>query len=674
MTPPSATSPHLALIAVHGDLEPACVLGRENGRLALLSLDGARRTVSPQRLFWTGRTPVADAAELNRVWDEVRELADRADLDGAWLILDEDGPPSAEERVADVALHALGDTTPPACDAVAVAAFRDNTCFRVRQRRLVRETAEAVASTREQREREIRKARHLILATETLAAELAGEPVADDAERVEARASLIEALIDLAVYKDDAGRKEEATRLLEALGRDDALALLIELGVFAPDENLAIRRAGLRTGFSEELVAAAAEAAQSVKQPTLDLRHLLTVAIDDPATTEVDDAFTFDGDRLVVLIADVSAFVRPGSPLDREAAARASTLYLPDGKVPMLPQSISFDAAALRAGVDRTAIAFSYEVRDDGQIVGFEVARARVHVDHQLDYVAADGLLAGGAADDPLAALLRRGQAAMDAHREMRQRRGAVFLQRTEVALEVQPDGAVKATPGDPYAPGRQLVSELMIATCAGAAQFCAEYDIPCIYRSQARPDGSAGGRAGRVDGPSRQYELLRRLKPSVLSTRPGLHFTLAVDAYSQLTSPIRRYADLVMHQQLAGWLRTGHAPFSSGQLAQRFGEIERLSSLVRKVESDSRRYWATRWCEQHRDARLDGQVVRELGKRWIVEVTALAIQVPITFKRRVSPGQRVTLVVAKADARHERLKLVEAPREDAGAGGDARG
>ncbi|TNF31217.1 MAG: RNB domain-containing ribonuclease [Deltaproteobacteria bacterium] len=669
----SSNPPHLALIAVHGELQPVCVLGRESGRVTLVDLAGEERTASSQRLYWSGRSVVAEPAALAAVWDEVRDLAGRADLDGAWLILDDDGPPGDEERISEVALHALGDMGPAACDAVVVAAFHDNTCFRVRQRRLVRETAESVARTREQRDRDARDARWLKLAVEVLAAQLAGDApaVAADDERAQARDHYLEALVDLAVAGEDAKRRDDAARVMEALERADAFALLVDLGVFGPDENLALRRAGLRVAFPEEVVAAAAESIAGLRLPTQDLRHLLTVAIDDASTVEIDDAVAVDGDRVVVFIADVAAFVPTGRPVDREAAARASTLYLPEGKVPMLPPAIAFDAAALRAGVDRTALAFSFEVRDDGQIIGLEIARAKVHVDHQLDYDVVDRTLAEAPADDPVARLLRRVEVAMDAHRELRRRRGAVFLQRTEVALEVLPDGAVRATPGDPYAPGRQLVSELMIATCAATAQFCAEHQIPCIYRTQARPDGAAGGRGGRVDGASRQYELLRRLKPSVLSTKPALHFTLAVDAYCQLTSPIRRYADLLMHQQLAGWLKTGRAPFTNGQLMQRFGEIERLSSLVRKVESDSRRYWVTRWCEQHPDARLTGHVVRPLGRRWVVELSSLALQLPVTFKRRVAPGEEVTLAVAAADARGEVLRLAEArgertPPEDA--------
>lgn len=673
MTPDAKPAHRLALLAVHGALEPVCVLGREGGRLVIADMAGQQRTVSPQRLFWAGQTPIGDVRELAERWAEVEALAARVDLDGAWLILDADRPPGDEEDVAEVALHALGDATPVACDAVAVAAFNDNTCFRVRQRQLVRESSEAVANTRAQRAAEALAARRLERATATLSARLAGvnAPPAD-AESAAAWAWFIELLSERAVLGDDAPRKEEADKLLAAVRRDDAFALLVELGAFGPDENLALRRAGLRVAFSPEIAAAAASAIADLRQPTLDLRHLLTVAIDDSSTTEVDDALALDGDRIVVFIADVAAFVPPGGLLDREAAARTSTLYIPEGKVPMLPPAIAYDAASLRAGVDRTALAFSYEVRPDGHIIGFEVVRAWIHVDRQLDYDTTDALLAG-APDDPAAHLLRTAKAAMDAHRTMRRNRGAVFLQRNEVALEVRPGGEVRATPGDPYGPGRQLVSELMIATCAATAQFCAENDIPCIYRTQARPDGPAGGRTGRVDGASQQYDLLRRLKPSVLSTRPALHFTLAVDAYCQLTSPIRRYADLVMHQQLAGWLRTGRAPFTSGQLSQRFPDIERLSSLVRRVETESRRYWAARWCEQNPDARLPAHVVREIGRRWIVEVGPLAVQVPVTFKRPVSSGEEVTLVVAAANARAGQLKLVEAPtlrRVEGNAGG----
>lgn len=666
--------PRLGLIAVRGVLEPARVLGRDAaGRVVIAQRGAAPRAVSRDRLYWIGATPVPDAAALDAAWARLSDLAARADLAGAWASREADPAVAADEDPAAVARAALGSDAPEARDAVAVAVFGDNLHFRVRQRRLVREAAEAVARTLAAREAEAADRRRFLLAHAALAARLGAPPPADvpsapDAEVEAAARAYLDALVERAAHGEDAPRAADADAILAALGRpsDGAFDLLVALGEFHPDENLSLRRAGLRRAFPADVLAdadaaVAAAAARVERPPLVDLRDLLTVAIDDAQTTEVDDAFAVDGDRVYVFIADLGALVRPGSLVDREAARRVTTVYLPEGKLPMLPPALGIGASSLRAGVDRTALTFAFEVRDDGSLAGLEVFRARVRVNAQVDYSRADEYVRSvprADDDDRVGPLLRRVAAAMDAHRDRRARGGGVFLQRAEVALEVGADGVVTRTPGDPWAPGRQLVSELMIATCAAAAELCVEQDIPCIFRSQARPDGGGLPLGGRVDGVVDQLELLRRLKPAVLGTRAAAHYTLGVGAYCQLTSPIRRYVDLLMHQQLTGWLKHGRPPLTAGQLTQAFPEIERVTSLARRVESDSRRYWGIRWLEQHPGHVLAGTVLREVGRRWLVELPELALQVPVNLPRRPVPGQAVHLAVARADARADRLQL----------------
>ncbi|MFO0751525.1 MAG: RNB domain-containing ribonuclease, partial [Myxococcota bacterium] len=166
--------------------------------------------------------------------------------------------------------------------------------------------------------------------------------------------------------------------------------------------------------------------------------------------------------------------------------------------------------------------------------------------------------------------------------------------------------------------------------------------------------------RTGRIDDPARQYELLRRLKPSQLKTTADAHFTLGVGAYTQLTSPIRRYADLLMHQQIAAVLRTGRPCYTARHLDSLVFEIGRRSGLVKRVEQESRRFAALRWLTQNPGQVLEARVLRELGKKTLYEVDRLNLQDSVQLRRRRASGDVVRLQVVSADARRDTLEVRE--------------
>ncbi|MFO0750701.1 MAG: ribonuclease catalytic domain-containing protein, partial [Myxococcota bacterium] len=553
----------VVLLAERGELGPAWVAAREGSRFVLQSLIGERFAVAPQRLFWVGRQVLGNPDELAAYWQEVQRLAAVADLATAWR----DAPDAAP---ATVAAHALGNAGPAAEDAVALAVFRDPTCYKMKERTLVRESDEAVGETRRKRAEKEAAAEKLANARAAIERALAGEPLTlDDDYRA--------ALVDVAAHGREGTGFALAEPLLTALKVPLALPalptfeLLVRLGVFTPDSNLAPIRAGMTLSFAPEVLAEAERVAQQPLPIGKDLSHLMALAIDDPETTEIDDAVALDPsdpERLHVLIADAAAWVTPGSLLDKAAQARVSTLYLPEGKVPMLPPVIAEGVASLIAGAERSALDFSFRIEADGRLRDLDITRVRIRVQRAFTYDEADRLLTGGEAEagaadlaGPEAAALRRVAELVERHRAARHRRGAVTFQRPEVYFVREPDGTIRPKVGDPLGPARQLISELLVATCAAAAEYCVDRGIPCLYRTQAAPDEpvpATDPRTGRIDDPARQYELLRRLKPSQLKTTADAHFTLGVGAYTQLTSPIRRYADLLMHQQIAAVLRTG--------------------------------------------------------------------------------------------------------------------
>lgn len=676
----------VALLADKQKLSPARVVAREGSRFVLEDLGGQRFAVPGARLYWVTTDKPTDLAAF---WHDAEQRAQGLDLESAWRELERTSPhpagPATATSPGEVAA-ALGCTRSVTEASIVRAVFEGGRGFKVKDGTLWRESAAVVAEANRRRALEAEQKRALALASSAVARLKVGATLLPD--EAEAWATYREALLDVASH----GRDSERFALVQplcaelAVHPDHAFDLLVQLGVLAPDDNLAPFRARLPIAFAPEVEAEAEERARYRPQPPLDLTHLFAVAIDDPETTEVDDAVALDGDRIHVFVADAAAYVQPGSKLDKAAMERTATVYLPEGKVAMVPPVLGEGPMSLASGEPRSALVFSFELGADGGLKAFEIQRARVVIAHRLTYTEVDAMLGAAAPDEvarPERALVRRLDALMERHRAYRHQRGAVTFQRPEVYYAVDPLGAddppgtrrVRIKIGDPLGPARQLIAELMVAACSGAAIYCAERQIPCIYRTQAPPDdgpktGQPAGRAaaqrainpstGVVDDKALQYELLRRMKPSVLSTSAGPHWTLAVPAYTQVTSPIRRYADLLMHQQLAAFLKTGRPAFSAARLDGHLADLARRQVAVRKVEQESRRFWALRYLEQNPGLILDGTVLRDIGKKTLVELAPIAIHELLQLRRRHPTGHRLRFEVLACSAREDSVTLKE--------------
>jgi exoribonuclease-2 len=225
--------------------------------------------------------------------------------------------------------------------------------------------------------------------------------------------------------------------------------------------------------------------------------------------------------------------------------------------------------------------------------------------------------------------------------------------------------GQVQATPVHASGPARQLVSEMMVSTCAAVGAWCHDQQVPCVYRAQPDPDVSPGVEGTEVTDTIEQLRVLRRLKPSGLTTRPQRHYTLGISGYTQVTSPIRRYMDLVMHRQIKSALRRRRPPCGEGDLQGLFDTVERTSGAIRRAAMESRRFWILRLLEQQPDTRWRALALRSLGRRWLVELQDLAFSAAITDGAPFQEGEELTLEVADVDARrdHLQLKVVERSR-----------
>jgi len=314
-----------------------------------------------------------------------------------------------------------------------------------------------------------------------------------------------------------------------------------------------------------------------------DLRKEFIITIDPDDARDFDDAIqvekTNSGWRLGVHIADVAAYVGPGSALDREARRRGNSVYLPDRVIPMLPERLSNGVCSLNPGVDRLTHSVFIHFDKNGTVKSARFARSVIRSAHRLTYKQAYSILKSSPGDKlaerlhlswELAALLRR----------KRFEHGALDLDFPEVKVWVDKDGRPVRLERVENDESHQLIEEFMLAANEAVARELKKRAIPTIYRVHENPDpeklaeyrefalsfnyrvGDLTHRGelqrllastqGKPEEQALKIALLKSLKRARYSPQPLGHYGLAKTNYLHFTSPIRRYADLVVHRGLA--------------------------------------------------------------------------------------------------------------------------
>ena len=347
-----------------------------------------------------------------------------------------------------------------------------------------------------------------------------------------------------------------------------------------------IRKYHLSVEFPKDVLGQAERIPEQVDERQLegreDLREQFIVTIDPDDARDFDDAIqvekTTSGWRLGVHIADVAAYVEPGSALDREARRRGNSVYLPDRVIPMLPERLSNGVCSLNPGVDRLTHSVFVQFDKHGEVKSTRFARSVIRSAHRLTYKQAYAILTASPVDRlgerlhvawELAALLRR----------KRFQHGSLDLDFPEVKVWLDKQGRPVRLERVENDESHQLIEEFMLAANEAVARELKKRAIPTVYRVHENPDpeklaeyrefvlsfsyrvGDLTHRAelqrllasirGKPEEQALKVALLKSLKRARYSAQPLGHYGLAKTNYLHFTSPIRRYADLVVHRAL---------------------------------------------------------------------------------------------------------------------------
>lgn len=465
--------------------------------------------------------------------------------------------------------------------------------------------------------------------------------------------------------------RERVSQLLQLMGFPDtpqgAFDALVALGLWSRHENLALRLTGIPTQFPKE-VERYAQTLLGGPPPFLDLplrrdlTHLHTYTIDDASTRDIDDALSveFESDdevKLWIHIADPSCWVRWGDPLDLEARKRGTSVYLPERVIPMFPSELSTGPMSLVQGEVRPALSFGIRLGSDGAVRDYEICLSQIRVNYRLTYDDADEMLELGA-EAQLTAIAR----AARWRYAWRLAQGAIPIglpeQDIKVIDEIPHLRVIEDTPA------RQMVAEMMVLAGEVAARFARQNGIPVPYRLQPAPELPPPEVLELYpQGPVRSFAIMRCLSRAEVATQPERHAGLGLDAYCQVTSPIRRYLDLVAHYQIKAFLRGDPLPLTEAKVQQLLLGIEPGTAEAAQVERKSKRYWSIEYLRQR-----PGQIWQALVLGYLREeenlvmamLDEIAFRVPVRLERQVPLGAWIELEVLQADPRADVIELRE--------------
>jgi len=618
-------------VVIDGEVRLVTVVSPGTSKLQVVDQHGRRHAVSPRHVLIQHREQVEAhqaPSALGAFVARVEKVSAEIDTVLLWESVVESEREWTAEELAELY---FGERDCCRASAVLRAVGADRLRFRTRggliqPRERVQVEAQLLA---EQRRREKEKRRLQI--RDWLAAVLAGG-AGDAPKPPEAEPQVLRRLEDFLLQRQP---DPEVESWLDSLDPDltprlAAYEVLAALGRLPAEADPLLLAAGIDPRFSPAAVQRAEALAVFSGSPEReDFSSWITWSIDDEETVEIDDAFsfTFRGDEVVLLIhvADLTPFVEPGDPLDTEGRSRISSVYLPQTTVRMLPERLSCNLGSLQEDELRPVLSLEVVLDSERELKEWRFVRAQTKVHRRWSYDEVDQLLESAESDQKESEDFRRLLAVADRLASRRLERGGLRIRRPELKILVRGE-SIEVKVLDPNSPARRLVSEWMILTNHLAAAYARASGLPLIFRSQPAPGEPI--QVPESYDPVRLQGVFNVLERSRLGLSAESHWGLGLDAYTQITSPLRRYCDMVVQRQIVAHLGGGRSVYTPEELAEVIGLIQAVEGDLRAAERKATRYYLLKYLAQlPSDQVFRGVVIRDLQNGQLVETKDLFVR-----------------------------------------------
>lgn len=407
--------------------------------------------------------------------------------------------------------------------------------------------------------------------------------------------------------------KKQIARFKSIIGQDDDPRAISLIAMFEK---------GLVAEFPDDVIAQTKNMVVPPVKDREDLRHIPLVTIDGADARDFDDAVfaektEYGGFHIIVAIADVAHYVKRDTPLGKEAYHRGNSTYFPDRVVPMLPEALSNDLCSLRPHEERACMGFHLYVDDTGRLTKWKVFRGLMKSTARLTYeqvqAAFDGVT-DSITDPLLDPVLKPMHEAFFILEKARAKRGALDIDMPERKITIDKTGTMTGVTLRERYDSHKMIEEFMILANVAAAEALEAKNAPCIYRIHDQPDSNRIDNAsnflegfglnlarGNVPKPSVLNALLKKVEgqdhahlvnevilrsqsQAVYSPDNIGHYGLALEKYAHFTSPIRRYADLIVHRSLIRAYGLGEGGLSEEEAVT----LDSIADHISKTERNS--------------------------------------------------------------------------------------
>ena len=604
--------------------KPALVKEKEQDKIVIVLSDGASIKVREKDIEMLHPGPAKD---FNGIVEGGPKPG--SDLRETWELLLAEGQPVSLQELAELA---FGEYSPASAWA-AFCLLMDGLYFTGTAAAIIPRQREQVEADEKKRAEKQQASGERELFLERLRG---GKPNMPDDRR------FIQDVEALAYGKSNKSRTMKDMGMGET--PEDAHALLLKSGFWTEQVNPHPGRFGISLLSAQHIPDPPPE------ENRRDLTHLPAFAIDSPWSHDPDDAVSLDVEGgkqiLYVHVADPVASITVDSPPEREARDRGATLYIPDGTFRMIAEE-ALPIFALGLAEKSIALTFKMTLNSGGEIEDTEIFPSIVKV-LRLTYKNADEL-AANSEQSAQTAMLRDLFLLAERNFSRRCASGAVNIDLPETHMELN-QGRITIAPIVPYR-SAEMVRECMLLAGEGAGMWAMQRSVPFPYIEQEvaeAPDQILPGMAG-------SYQLRRCMRPGLLSLKSGRHGGLGLDVYTQVTSPLRRYTDLLAHLQIRAFLRGG-AVLPPDETAARLAAGEAAAAAVTQAERASRAHWITVYLSDKKDSLWDAVALEKKGNRWSAMIPALALETQVSLRKEVAPNAPLKLL----------LKSVNIPKGEA--------
>jgi exoribonuclease-2 len=663
------------------------VVDRPDGKTRWFVVDerGQSHSLAPRQFTYTVNGQTYKPGEIADFLSQVQPYLDPSSLEIAWELLIEDGESVTPSQLANILFSA---STLPQCYAAHCLLSEDKLYFKQKGDAYEPRSMAQVAERKHQIEVESQKARGQQEFLARVEQALQGQVVEwqrldrQRLEAIEKYATLLADVVMLKVNYDSLARacppSAPVLETMNMLGRSAtpqaAFQLLIDLGWWTSHENLFLRRSSISVQFPQKVLEVAQKRwdfpPTDLDTNRLDLTHLKVYTIDDESTTEIDDGLSWevlpDGkERLWVHIADPTRLLMPDDELDLEARKRGSTVYLPTGMIPMFPEVLATGPMSLVQGKVCCALSFGVILDAVGAVENYCIHTGLIKPTYRLTYEDVDEMLELGVQAEPeIEAIANWAKI----RKTWRYGQGAISINMPEAMIKVKDDDINIDVLDD--SSSRQLVAEMMILAGEVAARYGQTHNIPLPFRGQPQPELPPDEELLQLPAGFVRSCAMRRCMPkSEMSITPMRHAGLGLDTYTQATSPIRRYSDLLTHFQLKAHLRGEGLPFSAEQLKEVMMTVMSTTQEATMVERQTNRYYALEYLRRHPEQVWQVTVLmwlREDSNLALILLEDLGLQLPMSFRRSVSLGENLLVKVSLADPQKDMIHFQEIMYQEA--------